>query len=184
MAFLGCVGLPGNEKCVVGLYLCRCCLILMQFPQIELGRLHQYLFVDQHEWLRLNLKPVHRKICRKTLRITIKIADALKSSLIFKWVLPCVKGSVSMWDEASLEGHIALGMGAHASWALGGTEAYLSSGWERFKPIRSIHSSIICVGVFSSKYWEWCCWRESPEFGLMRALRFAEALCHRVSFGV
>lgn len=54
------------------------CLILMQFPQIELGRLHQYLFVDQHEWLRLNLKRVHRKICRKTLRITIKIADALK----------------------------------------------------------------------------------------------------------
>lgn len=44
------------------------CLILM-----HLGRLHQYVFVDQHEWLRLNLKPVHRKICRKSLLITIKI---------------------------------------------------------------------------------------------------------------
>lgn len=25
-ALLGCVGLPGNEEHMVGLYLCRCCL--------------------------------------------------------------------------------------------------------------------------------------------------------------
>lgn len=53
------------------------------------------------------------------------------------------------------------------------------------KLIQCIHSSLIHVGVFSSKQFEsYDAGEKPPEFGLMRALRFAEALCHRVNFGV
>lgn len=57
------------------------CGILMQLPQMDLGTLHQYLFVDQLEWLGLNLKWDHSNICRKSLPVTMKIADALVAPL-------------------------------------------------------------------------------------------------------
>lgn len=53
------------------------CVVRMQFSQIGLRMLHQYLFVDQHGWLMLTFKPAHSKICRKSLLMTLKIADAL-----------------------------------------------------------------------------------------------------------
>lgn len=119
--------------------------ILLQFPQLDLVTLRQYLFVDQ-EWLGLNLKSVHNKIWSKSLYMSMKIADALMAlwhHLRIPHVqagAPLLESSVPEWDEASHE---------DSSHKLG-VWRNLSPQAERDSDLYSLYS-IIIVAVFSSK---------------------------------
>lgn len=115
----------------------------------------------------------------------MKIADSLMASLHHLKVPSCSGGCFS--DSRTQNP-------CEMRWSIpGGTHEDLPPKlgvWRNLPPQAERDSnlynlySIIVVGVFSSKSWDWWCWRESPEFGLMRALWFSGVLSLKVSLGV